>query len=222
MSSSPSPRRRRRRAAGCGRARACAARRRSRSDENVTWRPVFSSPRMAPLDQPGDDRAVAEGALHQRGFREPRVEIVAQHVLVEQLVERQSPCAMQRQVAAAPRSPAHIRWRRSRAAAAARARAAASAACRASGARAGPRTDSRRDSAARRAETSRPASRSRRGSSERHCAASRASRAPGRAARSQASGSASISRTRSARIGRERKLAALVGRDLRIRSLPRA
>ena len=40
-----------------------------------------------PLDQPGDDRALAEGALHQRGFRQPVLEIVAKHVLGEEVVE---------------------------------------------------------------------------------------------------------------------------------------
>ena len=43
----------------------------------------------APLDQPGDDGAGAERALHQRRFGEPGFQVVAQHVLVEQLRERQ-------------------------------------------------------------------------------------------------------------------------------------
>ena len=42
--------------------------------------------RETALDQPGDDRAGAEGALHQRRFGEPFLEIVAEHVLGEELV----------------------------------------------------------------------------------------------------------------------------------------
>ena len=40
---------------------------------------------IAALDQPGDDRDVAEGALEHGRFGHPLLEIVAQHVLVEQL-----------------------------------------------------------------------------------------------------------------------------------------
>ena len=40
--------------------------------------------RMAALDQPRDDGADAEGALHQARLGKPGVEIVAEHVLVEQ------------------------------------------------------------------------------------------------------------------------------------------
>jgi hypothetical protein len=40
------------------------------------------------LDQPGDHGAVAEGALHQRGFLQPFLEIVAEHVLREQLATK--------------------------------------------------------------------------------------------------------------------------------------
>ena len=41
----------------------------------------------APRDQAGNDRAGAERALHQRGFGKPRLEIVAQHVRIEQRIE---------------------------------------------------------------------------------------------------------------------------------------
>ena len=56
----------------------------------------------APLDQAGDDRAIAEGALHQRGFREPGLEIVAQHVLVEQRVEIEPALADHQRAVAKP------------------------------------------------------------------------------------------------------------------------
>ncbi len=46
--------------------------------------PGLLLPRKPPLDQPGDDRALAEGALHHGGFVEPGFEVVAEHVLVEQ------------------------------------------------------------------------------------------------------------------------------------------
>ena len=46
---------------------------------------------MAALDQAGDDGADAEGALHQARLGEPGVEIVAEHVLVEQLGEVEAP-----------------------------------------------------------------------------------------------------------------------------------
>src|SRR5262249_16757048 len=46
-------------------------------------------PREAALDQAGDDRAIAEGALHQSRFREPGFQIIAQHVLIEQHGERE-------------------------------------------------------------------------------------------------------------------------------------
>ena len=59
----------------------------------VTCRPFFSWPGKAPLDQPGDDGAGAEGALHQRRFRQPFLEIVAEHVLREQIVELTAPRA---------------------------------------------------------------------------------------------------------------------------------
>ena len=55
----------------------------------MTWRRDFSLPGKAALDQPGDDGAGAEGALHQRRLGEPGFEVVAQHVLVEQRRERQ-------------------------------------------------------------------------------------------------------------------------------------
>src|SRR6478752_2900988 len=41
-------------------------------------------PRMAALDQPRDDGTDAEGALHQARLGKPSIEIVAEHVLVEQ------------------------------------------------------------------------------------------------------------------------------------------
>ena len=40
---------------------------------------------MAPLDQAGNHRAIAEHALEQVALVQPGLEIVAQHVLVEQL-----------------------------------------------------------------------------------------------------------------------------------------
>src|SRR5262249_56617252 len=49
----------------------------------------FLLARKATLNQPGNDRAGAEGALHQRGFIEPRFKIVAQHVLIEQRRKRE-------------------------------------------------------------------------------------------------------------------------------------
>ena len=49
--------------------------------------PGFLLTRKAALDQPGDDRAIAEGALHQRRFGEPGLQVVAEHVLGEQVVE---------------------------------------------------------------------------------------------------------------------------------------
>ena len=52
--------------------------------------------RMPALDQPGDDGAIAERALQQVRIREPRLEIVAQHVLVEEIGERRRPCVEQR------------------------------------------------------------------------------------------------------------------------------
>ena len=55
----------------------------------MSWRRDFSSPGKRRLDQAGDDGAIAEGALHQRGFGEPFLEVVAQHVLVEKLRERE-------------------------------------------------------------------------------------------------------------------------------------
>ena len=45
--------------------------------------------RMPPLDQPGDDRGIAEGAAHQLALVQPVLEVVAEHVLVEQLRQRQ-------------------------------------------------------------------------------------------------------------------------------------
>ncbi len=45
---------------------------------------------LAPLDQPRDDRRIAEGALHQRGLRHPRLEVVTHHILVEQPCEREA------------------------------------------------------------------------------------------------------------------------------------
>src|ERR671924_1822188 len=41
--------------------------------------------RMASLDQSGDDGANPEGALHQTRFGKPGVEIVSEHVLIEEL-----------------------------------------------------------------------------------------------------------------------------------------
>ncbi len=57
----------------------------------------------AAVDQAGDDGAVAERALHQRGFREPGLEIVTEHVLVEQKFEREVAARdVRRDVADAP------------------------------------------------------------------------------------------------------------------------
>ena len=44
--------------------------------------------RMPPLDQPGNDGGVAECALQQVGIGQPRLQIVAQHVLIEQGFQR--------------------------------------------------------------------------------------------------------------------------------------
>src|SRR5260370_37527445 len=40
------------------------------------------------LDQACDDRADAEGTLHQRRFGEPRFQIIAEHILAEQCRQR--------------------------------------------------------------------------------------------------------------------------------------
>ena len=45
--------------------------------------PGFLAARMAALDEAGDDRYLPERALHQVRLRQPRVEIVAEHVLGE-------------------------------------------------------------------------------------------------------------------------------------------
>src|SRR5579864_5910221 len=49
--------------------------------------------RRPALDQSGDDGALPEHAFHQRRFGKPGFEIIAQHVLAEQLRERQSALA---------------------------------------------------------------------------------------------------------------------------------
>src|SRR6185437_1455102 len=56
-------------------------------DGDLTARLLLA--RKTALDQPGNDRAIAEGPFHQRRFGEPGFEIVAEHVLIEKLVERQ-------------------------------------------------------------------------------------------------------------------------------------
>ncbi|MNS92920.1 hypothetical protein D3C72_1270680 [compost metagenome] len=40
---------------------------------------------MTAFDQPGNDGAVAEGALQHEGFVQPCFQIVAEHVLVQQV-----------------------------------------------------------------------------------------------------------------------------------------
>ena len=180
--------------------------------------------RAAIFSLPGKRRSISPAMIAQvrkvrfinADFGKPGFEIVAEHVLVEQRGERElAALDLAREVAERPRPRAHIRWRRSRAAAAAPARAGASAACRASGARAAPRTDSRPDSACRRAEMSRPGGRAAPGSSERHSwiSSHRAHLVRQRAPRSR---SASIAAHAVGEIGRERKLAALIGRHLGI------
>ena len=54
----------------------------------VIWRPDFSGPRVVLLDQPGDDRDVAEGAAQHRALRHPFLQLVAQDVLLEQRARR--------------------------------------------------------------------------------------------------------------------------------------
>ena len=57
----------------------------------------------AARDQARDQRTIAEGALHQRGFRQPRLEIVTEHVGGEQRVEIELAVAdHERHVAEAP------------------------------------------------------------------------------------------------------------------------
>ena len=129
-------------AAACGRARGGAARRRSgrwrrspagRSSRCPGWRRSI---------RPAMIGAAPERALHQVALRQPRFEVVAQHVLVEQLVEVELPSTARRD-RQRPDRHARSRWRRSPAARRRRAPAGGSAACRASGARAAPRTDRR-------------------------------------------------------------------------------
>ena len=56
--------------------------------------PRFDLARMAPLDQPGDDAQTCGTCASSGDFGEPRIEIVAQHVLVEQLVDASRPSAI--------------------------------------------------------------------------------------------------------------------------------
>jgi len=44
----------------------------------------FFLAREPAFDQAGDDRAIAEGAFHQRRFGKPGFEIIAEHILIEQ------------------------------------------------------------------------------------------------------------------------------------------
>ena len=91
-----------------------------------------------------------------------------------------------------------------------------SAACRASGAPAGPRRDSRRDSGGCRAERSRPASRPRRGAaSARCCSFSQSRTCVGQVGPALSVGEHAAHPV--GQIGGERKLAAGIGRDLRVR-----
>ena len=50
--------------------------------------PRLLLPRKPPLDQAGNHGAVPERAFHQRGFGEPILQVVAEHVLREQLVKK--------------------------------------------------------------------------------------------------------------------------------------
>ena len=187
-----------------------------RSDETVTCRPVFSWPGMALLDQPGDQRAVAEHALQQVALRQPGLEVVAEHVLVEELGEARLAAAKARaEVAEAPDRRSNSRWRRSRSAGAAPARAGGSAACRASGARAGPRRGRRPDRCRLPRGKVSTRSWSRFGSTERSFWMLQPVATPGRAARFQFFGSASMRADAVGEIGGERELAAGIDRDLR-------
>ncbi len=49
--------------------------------------PGLLAARMTTFDEAGDHRYLAERALHQVRLRQPRVEVVAEHILGEQLVE---------------------------------------------------------------------------------------------------------------------------------------
>ena len=130
---------------------------------------------MVPLDQPGDDRDVAEGALQHRGFGHPRPR------------GRRPACprrTARRCRAAGSQAPdrEHVvggdeaERRETR-----RAPSAASAACPASGARCGPRSNRRPGTTGRRAGRSRPAARPARGSTERRrCSRSHSRTAAGR------------------------------------------
>ncbi len=54
---------------------------------NLDLPPGLAAIEKIALDQPGDDGAIAERALHQRGFLQPFLEIVAEHVLAQQIGE---------------------------------------------------------------------------------------------------------------------------------------
>ena len=171
---------------------------------------------IAPLDQPGDDGAGAECALHQRRFGEPGLQIVAQHVLVEQRGERQLAARdVQGDIAEAPDGERIFIGDEAERLQARRAPAGASAACPASGAPAVPRTDSRPGNIWRRAGRSRPADR-RRAATASAIAGSPAIRAPASGSARQCAAVGEDRAHAGGEIGRERELAALVGRHLRI------
>ena len=94
----------------------------------VTCRPVFSLPGSAD-DQPGDDCAIAEGALMSADSRNHASEIVAQHVAGEQ-----SGHVGRRRVGERPHGDGVVAGDRSPAASGRNAPCGASATCRASGA----------------------------------------------------------------------------------------
>jgi hypothetical protein len=63
----------------------------------------FFLARVPPLDQAGNDGAVAEGAFQQARFGEPGIEIVAENIFLEQGIERDPAGGkQQRQVAETP------------------------------------------------------------------------------------------------------------------------
>ena len=160
--------------------------------------------RKAALDQPGDDRAMPEGALHQGGFGEPVLEIVAEHVLGEQVVEEAGLAAdAGRDVAEAPDRDAVIVGDEAERLRAAPAPGGGSAACRGSGARAGPRRESRSCRSGRRAERSRPGGRAApaRPSAGAAAAASRSSAAAGGPTRTDRPGSRARGRPERSRAG---------------------
>ena len=178
--------------------------------------------RMLPLDQPGDDGAVPERALQKIRIRRATLRD-RRRACPRRRDRRATACRRRtaRRDRAAPRSRANSRWRRSRAAAPARAPAGGSEACRASGARAAPRRCRRPCRSGRRAETSRPAAPTAPGSSEFSCwNCSHSQTCVGRLVQRCRIGEDLAHLARE--IGRQRKLAALIGGDHRVLCVGRA